>query len=333
MNGLYDVAAIGNAIVDVIAPAGEEFLTAEGLAKGAMTLIDEQRAADLYDRMAPGIEASGGSAGNTVAGVASLGGRSAYIGKVADDAMGGIFTHDIRAIGAHFTTPPLASGPATARCLINVTPDGQRTMSTYLGACVELTAADVEPEIIESAKIVYLEGYLFDPEEARRAFAKAAGLARGAGRKIALSLSDAFVVERHRHALLAFIDAQVDILFANESEMAALFETTNWAAAAREIRGRVDIAAITRSEAGSLVLTPETEHIINAAPVAKVVDTTGAGDQYAAGFLYGLANGRPLDVCGKLGSLAAAEVIGHYGPRPETSLAELARAAALEAAT
>ncbi|MDB5479105.1 MAG: adenosine kinase [Caulobacteraceae bacterium] len=332
MNGLYDVAAIGNAIVDVIAPAGEEFLVAEGLAKGAMTLIDEQRAADLYDRMAPGIEASGGSAGNTVAGVASLGGRSAYIGKVADDAMGGIFTHDIRAIGAHFTTPPLASGPATARCLINVTPDGQRTMSTYLGACVELTAADVEPEIIESAKIVYLEGYLFDPEEARRAFAKAAGLARGAGRKIALSLSDAFVVERHRHALLAFIDTQVDILFANESEMAALFETANWAAAAREIRGRVDIAAITRSEAGSLVLTPETEHIINAAPGAKVVDTTGAGDQYAAGFLYGLANGRPLDVCGKLGSLAAAEVIGHYGPRPETSLAELARAGGLEAA-
>jgi sugar/nucleoside kinase (ribokinase family) len=316
----------------VIAPAGEEFLGAEGLAKGAMTLIDEQRAADLYDRMAPGIEASGGSAGNTVAGVASLGGRSAYIGKVADDAMGGIFTHDIRAIGAHFTTPPLASGPATARCLINVTPDGQRTMSTYLGACVELTAADVEPEIIESAKIVYLEGYLFDPEEARRAFAKAAGLARGAGRKIALSLSDAFVVERHRHALLAFIDTQVDILFANESEMAALFETANWAAAAREIRGRVDIAAITRSEAGSLVLTPETEHIINAAPGAKVVDTTGAGDQYAAGFLYGLANGRPLDVCGKLGSLAAAEVIGHYGPRPETSLAELARAGGLEAA-
>ncbi len=332
MTGLYDVAAIGNAIVDVIAPAGDEFLRAEGLAKGAMTLIDETRAAELYERMAPGIEASGGSAGNTVAGVASLGGRSAYIGKVADDALGGIFTHDIRAIGAHFTTSPLKGGPATARCLVNVTPDGQRTMCTYLGACVELTAHDVDPTTVEAAKVLYLEGYLFDPPEARRAFAEAAGLAHGAGRKIALSLSDAFVAERHRHALLAFIDAQVDILFANESEIAALFDTGNWAAAAREVRKRVEIAAITRGEAGSLVLCPETEHIIAAAPVAKVVDTTGAGDQYAAGFLYGLANGRSWDVCGQLGSLAAAEVIGHYGPRPETSLAELARAAALESA-
>jgi sugar/nucleoside kinase (ribokinase family) len=204
-------------------------------------------------------------------------------------------------------------------------------MCTYLGACVELTAADVDVQTIESAKIVYLEGYLFDPEEARRAFAKAAGLARGAGRKIALTLSDAFVVERHRHALVAFIESQVDILFANEVEMAALFEAGNWAAAARALRGRVEIAAITRGERGSLVLTPDTEHIISAAPVAKVVDTTGAGDQYAAGFLFGLANGRPLEVCGQLGSLAAAEVIGHYGPRPETSLAGLAQNAGLGA--
>lgn len=328
-SSLYDVAAIGNAIVDVIAPAGEAFLVAEGLAKGAMTLIDARRADDLYERMAPGIEASGGSAGNTVAGVASLGGRSAYIGKVADDELGAIFTHDIRAIGAHFTTAPLKDGPATARCLINVTPDGQRTMCTYLGACIELRAHDVDPHIIENAKILYLEGYLFDPEEARRAFAKAAGLARAAGRKIALSLSDAFVVERHRHALLAFIDSQVDILFANESEICALFEGGNWAAGAREVRKRVEIAAITRGERGSLVLCPETEHIIAAAPVETVVDTTGAGDQYAAGFMFALANGRPLDVCGDLGSLAAAEVIGHYGPRPEISLAELAQAAGL----
>jgi sugar/nucleoside kinase (ribokinase family) len=249
---------------------------------------------------------------------------------VADDALGGIFTHDIRAIGAHFTTSPLEGGPATARCLVNVTPDGERTMCTYLGACVELTAADVDPAIIEAAEVLYLEGYLFDPPEARRAFAKAAGLARGSGRKIALSLSDAFVAERHRHALLAFIDSQVDILFANESEIAALFETGNWAAAAREVRGRVEIAAITRGEAGSLVLCAETEHIVAAAPIDKLVDTTGAGDQYAAGFLYGLAAGRPLDVCGQLGALAAAEVIGHYGPRPETSLAELARASGLD---
>ena len=329
MTVTFDVAAIGNAIVDVIAPAADDFLHAEGLAKGAMMLIDEPRAADLYQRMAPGIEASGGSAGNTVAGVASLGGRAAYIGKVADDALGGIFSHDIRAIGAHFTTTPLKGGPATARSLINVTPDGQRTMCTYLGACVELSAQDVDPKIIENARIVYLEGYLFDPDEARRAFAKAAGLARAAGRRIALSLSDAFVVERHRHALLAFIESQVDILLANESEICALFEGGNWAAAAREVRRMVEITAITRGERGSLVLSPHTEHIISAAPVSRVVDTTGAGDQYAAGFLFGLANGRPLEVCGELGSLAAAEVISHYGPRPETSLAALAQAAGL----
>jgi sugar/nucleoside kinase (ribokinase family) len=332
MNALYDVAAIGNAIVDVIAPAADSFLEAEGLAKGAMILVDEARSAALYDRMAPGIEASGGSAGNTVAGVASLGGRAAYIGKVADDSLGGIFSHDIRAIGAHFATAPLQGGPATARCLVNVTPDGQRTMCTYLGACVELSAHDVDAHVIENAKVVYLEGYLFDPEEARRAFAKAAGLARAAGRKIALSLSDAFVVERHRHALLAFIETQVDILFANESEICALFEGGNWAAAAREIRKRVEITAITRGERGSLVLSPDAEHIISASPVGSVVDTTGAGDQYAAGFLFGLAGGRPLAVCGELGSLAAAEVIAHYGPRPETSLAELVRASGLEMA-
>jgi sugar/nucleoside kinase (ribokinase family) len=324
MRTLFDVAAIGNAIVDVIAPADDAFLVNEGLARGAMTLVDENRATDLYARMAPGIEASGGSAGNTVAGVASFGGRSAYIGKVADDVLGGIFAHDIRASGAHFETPPLIGGPATARCLINVTPDGQRTMSTFLGACVNLTAADVDPSTIEAAGIVYLEGYLFDPDEARRAFAKAAGLAHAAGRLIALSLSDAFVVERHRHALLAFIDTQVDILFANEAEISALFETSDAYAATQAIRGRVAIAAVTRGEAGSIIVTPGVEHAIPADTVVRVVDTTGAGDQYAAGFLHGLANERPLDECGRLGTLAAAEVIGHYGPRPEMSLRDLA---------
>jgi sugar/nucleoside kinase (ribokinase family) len=320
----YDIAAIGNAIVDVIAPAEDAFLSREGIAKGAMTLIDEARAAELYGRMAAGLEASGGSAGNTVAGVASLGGRAAYIGKVADDALGGIFAHDIRAVGAHFATPPLVGGPATARCLVNVTPDGQRTMCTYLGACVELTAADVDPAVIEGASIVYLEGYLFDPPEARKAFAKAAGLARASGRKIALTLSDAFVVERHRHALLAFIDSQVDILLANESEIAALFETDDAAAAAQAIRGRVEVAAVTRGAAGSLALTREAVHEIAAEPAARITDTTGAGDQYAAGFLFGLARGLPLPVCGRIGALAAAEVIGHYGPRPETRLSDLA---------
>jgi sugar/nucleoside kinase (ribokinase family) len=325
MDPLFDVVAIGNAIVDVIAPADDAFLDREGLAKGAMMLIDEARADDLYERMAPGVEASGGSAGNTIAGVGGLGGRAAYIGKVADDALGGIFAHDIRAAGARFDTAPLTGGPATARCLINVTPDGQRTMCTYLGACVQLTADDVTPGLIEGARIVYLEGYLFDPEAARRAFAKAAGLARAAGRKIALSLSDSFVVERHRDALLAFIDTQVDILLANESEITALFETSSFASAARAIRGRVEIAALTRGAEGSVVVTAEGEHRVPADEIASIIDTTGAGDQYAAGFLYGVAAGHPLEVCGRLGAMAAGEVIGHYGPRPETSLRTLAQ--------
>jgi sugar/nucleoside kinase (ribokinase family) len=332
MNALFDVAAIGNAIVDVIAPADDAFLVEQNLAKGAMTLIDEARASELYGRMAAGIEASGGSAANTVAGVASLGGRSAYIGKVAADALGDIFAHDIRATGAHFTTAPLHDGPATARCLINVTPDGQRTMSTYLGACVTLTPADVDPAVIEAAAIVYLEGYLFDPEEARRAFAKAAGLARAAGRKIALSLSDAFVVERHRHALLGFIDTQVDVLLANETEIMALFETDDFSAAARAVALRVDIAALTRGPAGSCVVTPQAVHDIPVQAPLRVTDTTGAGDQYAAGFLFGLASGQSLGACGRLGSLAAAEVIDHYGPRPERSLAQLALSQRLIAA-
>jgi sugar/nucleoside kinase (ribokinase family) len=329
MDSLFDVAAIGNAIVDVLSPADDAFLAREGLAKGAMMLIDETRAKDLYGRMAPGVEASGGSAGNTVAGVAGLGGRAAYIGKVADDALGDIFAHDIRAAGARFDTDPLKNGPATARCLVNVTPDGQRTMCTYLGACVELKADDVSPDIIEGARIVYLEGYLFDPEEARRAFAKAAGLARGAGRKIALSLSDAFVVERHRHALLAFIDSQVDILLANESEITALFDASGFEEAIQAARGRVEIAALTRGAQGSVVLIGGQSHAIPAESVDKVVDTTGAGDQYAAGFLLGVATGLSPAVCGRLGALAAAEVIGHYGPRPETSLRALARARGL----
>ncbi len=332
MNALFDVTAIGNAIVDVIAPAEETFLGDEGLAKGAMILIDEARATDLYGRMAAGVEASGGSAANTVAGVANLGGRAAFIGKVAKDELGAIYAHDIRAAGARFETEPLVGGPATARCLINVTPDGQRTMCTYLGACVELTAADVSPELIEGAQIVFLEGYLFDPIEARLAFAKAAGLARASGRKIALSLSDSFVVERHRAALLGFIEGQVDILLANESEITALFETASFDEALREIRKRVEIAALTRGAQGSVVLAAGSEHTLAADPIDRIVDTTGAGDQYAAGFLFGLAAGHPLGVCGALGSLAAAEVIGHYGPRPATSLRALATSKRLIAA-
>jgi sugar/nucleoside kinase (ribokinase family) len=329
MRANLDVTAIGNAIVDVIAPAEDAFLRRENLDKGAMMLIDGSRAVELYARMGPGVEASGGSAANTVAGIANLGGRAAYIGKVADDDLGAIYAHDIRAVGATFQTPPLAVGPATARCLINVTPDGQRTMCTYLGACVELTDDDVAPELIEGAHIVLLEGYLFDPEAARRAFAKAAGLARAAGRKIALSLSDSFVVERHRHALMAFIETQVDILLANESEITALFETSDFETALGAIRGRVGLAALTRGARGSVVVTAGARHEVAAETVDRLVDTTGAGDQYAAGFLFGVASDLPLETCGRLGSLAAAEVIGHYGPRPETSLRKLAAARGL----
>jgi len=329
MTALYDVAAIGNAIVDVIAPAEEAFLQAEGLSRGSMQLIDEARGVDLYSRMAPGIETSGGSAGNTIAGVASFGGRAAYIGKVADDQLGGVFAHDMRAIGVGFETPPLSGGAATARCLINVTPDGQRTMCTYLGASTELTAADVPPALIEQAAIVYLEGYLFDPSEARRAFAKAAAIAHASSRMIAITLSDAFVVERHRGELLGFIEGQADLVFANEVEVKALFETDDFDLAAARLGAITQICAITRGEQGSLILAGEQSHVIAADAVAQVVDTTGAGDQYAAGFMFGLAKGLPLDICGRLGSMAAAEVIGHYGPRPQANLRELAVARGL----
>jgi sugar/nucleoside kinase (ribokinase family) len=324
MNTEYDVTAIGNALVDVIAPADEAFLARQDMAKGAMMLIDETRAEALYGAMAPGVEASGGSAGNTIAGVASFGGRAAFIGKVAADQLGDVFAHDLRALGADFSTPRLRGGPATGRCLINVTPDGERTMSTYLGAGIELTADDVDPALVERSRILYLEGYLFDPHEARRAFAKAAGLARAAGRSIALTLSDGFVVERHRAALLGFIDTQVDVLFANETEIRALFETDDFGAATQAIAGRCAIAAVTRGDMGSVILSGGDRIEVPAHPVEKLVDTTGAGDQYAAGFLHGLASGRPLADCGRLASLAAAEVIGHYGPRPAVSLRDLA---------
>ena len=326
MSALYDVAAIGNAIVDVIAPADDTFLGDHGLAKGAMTLIDEAQAHALYARMAPGLETSGGSAGNTIAGVASLGGRAAYVGKVAGDQLGEVFAHDMRAIGATYETPPLVGGPATGRSLINVTADGERTMCTYLGASNQLTPADVAPPLIEGAAIVYLEGYLFDPAEARRAFAKAAGLARASGRMIALTLSDAFVVERHRRGLAEFIETEVDLLFANEVELGSLFETDDLDQAIDAVRGLTRIAAVTRSEKGSVVVTKDEITASPAFPVETLTDTTGAGDQYAAGFMFALARGRPLGACARLGALAAAEVISHYGPRPQVSLAELAAA-------
>jgi sugar/nucleoside kinase (ribokinase family) len=326
MPDLYDVAAIGNAIVDVIAPAEDAFLAAEGLAKGAMTLVEAEQSSALYAKMAPGVETSGGSAANTIAGVASFGGRAAFLGKVANDQLGEVFAHDMRSIGARFDNLPLEYGPGTAVCMINVTPDGQRTMCTFLGASTHFAEDDVDAAAIEAAQIVYLEGYLFDADAARRAFAKAAALARGAGRKLALTLSDGFVVERHREALLGFIESQVDLLFANEVEATALFQTASFDEAVSALRERVKLAAVTRSEKGSVILSQGERLTIAAEPVEKVVDTTGAGDQYAAGFMFGLSRGRPLHACGRLASLAAAEVISHYGPRPQVPLKNLAAA-------
>lgn len=326
MPDLYDVAAIGNAIVDVIAPATDAFLAENQLTKGAMMLVDEDQSARLYARMQAGVEASGGSAANTVAGLASFGGRGAFLGKVADDQLGAVFTHDMRAIGAHFANAPLVGGKATAVSMINVTPDGQRTMCTYLGASVAFTDKDVDQRVIEAAKIVYLEGYLFDAPLARQAFAKAAAFAHGAGRMIALTLSDGFVAERHRGALKGFIEGQVDLLFANESEVCALFETPDFDTAVEALRPMCKLAAVTRGEHGSVILSQGERLTVAAEPVEKVVDTTGAGDQYAAGFMFGLSRGRPLQQCGQLASLAAAEVISHYGPRPQVSLKGLAEA-------
>jgi sugar/nucleoside kinase (ribokinase family) len=321
----HDVCAVGNAIVDVLAPCDEAFLAREGLPKGSMQLIDEARSAALYDAMAPGVEASGGSAGNTVAGVGSFGGQAAYIGKVAEDQLGEVFSHDIRAAGVVFTTPYLSDGPGTGRCLINVTEDGQRTMATYLGAANQLSAADIDEALIADSAIVYLEGYLFDPAPARAAFEAAAVAARAAGRKVAITLSDSFVVHRWRAELLAFIAASADIVLANEAELHALFETEDFDHAAAHLGRIVEIAAVTRGEKGSVIFRGDERVEVAAFPVDKVVDTTGAGDQYAAGFLLGLARGLELPDAGALGALAAAEVISHWGPRPLVSLEALAR--------
>ena len=317
----YDVIGIGNAIVDVLAQADDAFLREHALEKGAMTLIEEPRSDDLYAAMPPGIEISGGSAANTMAGIASLGGRGAYIGKVRADQLGDVFAHDIRATGVAFETPPLGRGPSTARCLIFVTPDAQRTMQTYLGASVELTRDDVPEPLVASAQITYLEGYLWDRPMAKDAFVRAAEIAHAAGRKVSLTLSDPFCVERHRVSFLELVDGHVDVLFANEREILSLYETEDFDEALRRVRGMCDVVALTRSERGSVVASRDAVQEVAAAPVERVVDTTGAGDLYAAGFLYGLTHGRDLSACGRIASICAAEVISHVGARPETPLA------------
>ncbi len=323
----FDVVGIGNAIVDVVANADEAFLAEQGLARGTMTLIDAPRADELYALMGPAIEVSGGSVANSLAGVASLGGRGAFIGKVRDDQLGEIFRHDIRAAGIALDTPPTKVGAATARSLIFITSDAQRTMATMLGACVELGPEDVDETRIAAAEVTYLEGYLWDKPRAKEAFVKAARVAHGAGRQVALSLSDPFCVERHREEFRHLVEGHVDILFANEVEVCSLYRAETFDEALQAVRGKCAVAALTRSEKGSVVVAGGDVHLIDAHPVDQVVDTTGAGDLYAAGFLYGYTRGEPPARCARFGGLAAAEVIAHFGARPETPLVELAAAA------
>ena len=323
-NRTFDVTAIGNAIVDVLAKADDALLAQHNLKKGAMSLIDAVDAERLYGLMGPGREASGGSAANTAAGIAALGGRAAYIGKVADDQLGDVFTHDIRAIGVTYDTPPLKEGLSTARSLIFVTPDAQRTMQTFLGATTQLGPEDLNMDYITSAKVLYLEGYLWDQPRAKNAMREAAIRAHEAGVTVSLTLSDAFCVDRYRDEFLELAEQHVDILFANESEILSLYKAAHFDDALQQVRKHCDIAALTRSEKGSVVVNGGEVHVIDAEKGVTVVDTTGAGDAYAAGFLYAYTQGYDLATCGKLGGIMAAEVISHVGPRPEADVRALA---------
>jgi sugar/nucleoside kinase (ribokinase family) len=322
----YDVLGIGNAIVDVLARAEDDFLLRHEMQKGAMVLIDEDRATRIYDAMGPAVEISGGSAANTIVGCANFGARAAFVGKVKDDELGRVFAHDIRAAGIAFETPPASDGPSTARCYILVTPDGERTMNTYLGAAQDLHPRDIDSAAIAAAAITYLEGYLWDPKHAKDAFLKAAGAAHQAGRLVALTLSDAFCVDRWRDEFLELIrSGTVDLLFANAAELRSLYQTSDFDTAVTALRGEARLAVVTRSEKGCIVVSRDEMLAVPAAPVDKVVDTTGAGDLFAAGFLFGLARGASHERAAQLGALAAAEVIQHLGARPQTSLKALAQ--------
>ena len=321
---IVDVTGIGNAIVDVIAPVPNDFMAENGLAGGAMTLVDAERSDRLLELVGPTQQVSGGSAANTVVGLAEFGGRGAFVGKIRDDALGQAFVQDLSATGVRFATAPSTSGPATARCLVMVTGDGQRSMATYLGACMELGPEDIDESMIAASRITYLEGYLWDPPRAKQAFRRAAGIAAATGGRIALTLSDPFCVDRHRAEFLELLTHDVDILFANESELMSLFRCDTLDAAIAALAGRCAVAVVTRGARGSIVLTGSGACDIAAEPVADVVDTTGAGDLYAAGFLFGLARALPPPACGRLGAIAAAEIISHPGARPKADLASLA---------
>ena len=319
----YDVVGIGNAIVDVLAHADDNFLRSHELAKGAMTLIDSETAASLYEEMGSAVECSGGSAANTIAGLASLGGKGAFVGKVRDDQLGAIFRHDIRTLGVGFDTLLAQSGTPTARCLIFVTPDAQRTMLTYLGACVDLGPDDIDPGVIEDSKVCYLEGYLFDPPQAKEAFVKASEIAHGAGRLVSLSLSDAFCVGRYRDEFRDLVKNHVDVLFANEDEINSLYETKTFDEALQHVREDCEVAALTRGENGAVIVSGDEVHVLDAESVANLADTTGAGDAFAAGFLFGFTREMPLDKCGRIGAIVAAETIQHLGARPDVSFRDL----------
>ena len=321
----YDVVGIGNAIVDIIAKCDDAFLAEHNAAKGHMRLVDAETSEKLYDAIGPAVEISGGSAANTIAGIASLGGRAAYIGKVADDEFGKIFAHDIRAAGVTFETRPASAGAPTARSIVLVTPDGERTMNTFLGISPELGPKELDDDLISQGKILYLEGYLFDADAAKDSFRQASKIAQNAGCSVSLTLSDGFCVDRHRAAFLEFIHSDVDILFANESEITSLYEVEDFDVAAEKVAQAVKLAALTRSEKGSVVVSKDETVAVPAHPVEKLVDTTGAGDLYAAGFLFGFARDMDLGLCARLGSLAAGEIISHIGARPETKLADMAK--------
>lgn len=320
-----EVVGIGNAIVDVLAHADDVFLDENGLNKGTMTLIEAEAAEALYAKMGPGVEVSGGSAANTVAAFASLGGKGGFIGKVSDDQLGAIFRHDIRSLGIIFETAPATTGPSTGRCLVLVTPDAHRTLQTFLGASAEIGPDDIDADLIAGSQVTYLEGYLWDRPKAKEAFEKAAEIAHGAGRRVALSLSDPFCVDRHRADFLRLVEQHVDILFANEDEIVSLYQVHSFAEAVERVREHCEVAALTRSEKGSVVVADSTIHVLNAEAVDQVVDTTGAGDAYAAGFLFGLTRKRDLKTCARLGGIAAAEVISHVGARPEVPLQDLVK--------
>jgi sugar/nucleoside kinase (ribokinase family) len=319
-----DVVGIGNALVDVITSVDDTFVEAHGFPHGATTMVDFEQAEAVYADLPPAQEISGGSCANTIAGLASFGASVGFIGRVRDDQLGKVYTHDLRSLGVHFDVTPASTGPATGRCLVMVTPDAQRTQCTYLGASTFIAPEDVDPAVIARAQVTYLEGYLWDQPSAKDAIRKAAAAARDAGRHVSLTLSDPFCVDRHRSEFRALVEHEIDVLFANELEICSLYEVDDFDDALQRVRPHCQIATLTRSERGSVIVAGDEVHVVDAHPVDRLVDTTGAGDQYAGGFLYGLTRGLDLGTCGRLGSAAAAEVISHFGARPQVSLAKLA---------